>query len=417
MFNQVFKYKFYKGKFSDGPLVPYLDDFAADLFDRGFNRPAVRNRFVVIGRLNDWLKKKKILISGIDDAQIARFTKAESKRVYSLTERGDLATIRLFVELLRKRGVVSVEKGPRPTPIDKMLGDFRRHLENEHGVCIQTIETYIRYSRHFSESCFGKSGVNFRNLSNKKVNQYFLKVAKRFSPGTTRLVATSTKAFLRYLKFRGFIEIDLSPCIPSIPVFQATNLPYFLSLDDQRKLLGSFDKAALCGRRDYAMILLMLRLGIRGCEVARLSIDDIDWVSGELTLQGKGRQAKLLPLPSDVGLAIVKYLKIRNQKNSSRSLFLSSFPPFNPVDRKLVGIAVRAAVARAGLKPYRSGSHLLRHTAATQMLHRGASLSEIGMVLGHQAIKTTAIYAKVDIATITPLARRWPKALSMGDNK
>jgi len=165
------------------------------------------------------------------------------------------------------------------------------------------------------------------------------------------------------------------------------------------------------GKRDFAILLLLSRLGLRACEVAGLSMEDLDWQNGEIVLHGKGVRKKRLPISREVGKALTLYLKIRRQSIVTRKVFLRSVPPYEGISSAHVGMIVRTAIVREGLKPYRLGSHLLRHTAATEMLRKGASLPEIGMILGHRRVDSTAIYAKVDFESLRTVARPWPISL------
>jgi integrase/recombinase XerD len=201
------------------------------------------------------------------------------------------------------------------------------------------------------------------------------------------------------------IEVPLVWAVPAVADLRDRTLPRGLQPAAVKRLLASCDRRALVGRRDHAILLLLSRLGLRAGEVAAIGLDDIDWRSGLLLVSGKGARHDELPLPVDVGEAIVSYLR-RRPRCESRALFLGVTAPRTGLNRSTVGWVVRSACDRAGLR--RVGAHRLRHTAATEMLRAGASLAEIGQVLRHREPKTTAIYAKVDRKALTPLARPWP---------
>jgi len=210
---------------------------------------------------------------------------------------------------------------------------------------------------------------------------------------------------LRYLHLAGLIEAPLVWAVPSVAELRDRTLPRGLAPGAVKKLLASCDRRRLVGRRDYAILLLLSRLGLRAAEVAGLKLDDVDWRGGLLLVRGKGGRHDQLPLPVDVGEALVSYLR-RCPRCESRALFLRTAAPREGLSRSAIGWVVRAACDRAGLP--RVGAHRLRHTAATEMLRQGASLAEIGQVLRHREQKTTAIYAKVDRKALRPLARPWP---------
>jgi site-specific recombinase XerD len=222
-----------------------------------------------------------------------------------------------------------------------------------------------------------------------------------------RDLVCALRSFLRYLHLAGLIELPLVWAVPAVADLRDRTLPRGLEPAAVKRLLASCDRRRTIGRRDYAILLLLVRLGLRAGEVAAINLDDLDWRAGLLLVHGKGSREDLLPLPVDVGEAIVSYLR-RRPTCASRALFLRVTAPLRPVDRCTVAWVVRAACDRAGLP--RVGAHRLRHTAATEMLRHGASLAEIAQVLRHREQKTTAIYAKIDRAALRALARPWPTA-------
>jgi len=213
------------------------------------------------------------------------------------------------------------------------------------------------------------------------------------------------RSFLRYLHLAGLIGAPLAWAVPSVADLRDRSLPRGLEPAAIKKLLVSCDRRTLIGRRDYAVLLLLSRLGLRAGEVAAIELDDIDWRAGLLLVRGKGGRHDMLPLPVDVGEALVAYLR-RRPRCECRALFLRVTAPREGMNRCTVAWVVRAACDRAALP--RVGAHRLRHTTATEMLRRGASLAEIGQVLRHREQKTTAIYAKVDRKALRRLARPWP---------
>jgi integrase len=213
------------------------------------------------------------------------------------------------------------------------------------------------------------------------------------------------RSCLRFLHVAGLIEAPLVWAVPSVADLRDRTLPRGLEPAAVRKLLASCDRRRTIGRRDYAIVLLLSRLGLRRGEVAAMQLEDIDWRAGELLIRGKGPRQDVLPLPVDVGEALVSYLR-RRPRCESRALFVRMTAPLQELAPHTIGWIVREACTRAGLP--RVGAHRLRHTAATEMLRQGASLAEIGQVLRHREQKTTAIYAKVDRRALRALARPWP---------
>jgi site-specific recombinase XerD len=221
---------------------------------------------------------------------------------------------------------------------------------------------------------------------------------------------SSLRAVLRFLFLAGETSQQLVFAVPSMPTWKQTALPSALEPAQARAVLASCDRRTVGGRRDHLVVLLMLRLGLRACEVAALTVDDIHWVEGEIEVRGKGSTGRL-PLPTDVGKAIVGYLRWSRPTTTLRALFLTSRAPAGAVSSSSIVAVAGGVLRRAGVE---GGGHRLRHTAATSMLRRGASLTEIAQVLRHRHLGTTAIYAKVDRDTLRDLAQRWPVRSSGG---
>lgn len=408
MFDQVFRYQHYTQELRTGPLSAYLDEFAHTLFERGHSRRKVRNKFIAIGQLSRWMRRHRLSSQHLNDATLQKFIRAESRRIVSpLSEQGEIASLKLLTKILRNKGILPT-KVLEMTGTDVVLNDFGNYLSADCGITPGAIYCYKRYVGFFLKFKFENHGMRWDDINAQDFYRFLLWISRRFAPGTTKLVISGLRSFFRFLKLRGLINFDLATAVPSVPCWRARNLPYYLNKREVEKLLSSIDQSSSLGKRDFAILLLLVRLGLRGCEVANLGLDDLDWTNGEIVINGKGVKKKRLPLPNEVGRALVAYLKVRPKNEKTRHFFLRSFPPYVEFTRGLVGIIVRKALDQANLTPFKSGSHLLRHTAATEMLRKGASLQEIGMVLGHQGIDSTAIYAKVDLASLDPIVRPWP---------
>jgi site-specific recombinase XerD len=221
-------------------------------------------------------------------------------------------------------------------------------------------------------------------------------------------ITTSLRSFFQFARYRGFITADLAAAVPKVAGWSMTGIPRAIAPVEIRKLLSSIDRRHPKGRRDYAILLLLARLGMRSGEITCLDLDDIDWNSGSLKVRGKGRET-ILPLPREVGHAIVEYLRHGRPPATSRRLFLRSKAPFRGFrDSTVIAGIVRYAIERAGVQSPTHGAHQFRHALASQMLRHGSSLKEIGELLGHRSVQTTTIYAKVDIPALRMLALRWP---------
>ena len=234
--------------------------------------------------------------------------------------------------------------------------------------------------------------------------------APRLHLKRAKLLTTALRSFLHYARYRGDIALDLAAAVPAVANWSMPSIPRAIPADAVRRLLASINRRTAMGRRDYAILLLLARLGLRGGEVARLNLEDIDWNVGSLTVQGKGGQRSVLPLPPDVGAAIAAYLRRGRPRSISRRVFLRIQAPLCGF-RGPVAIAslVRHNLLRAGIKAPTQGAHQFRHALATEMLRHGASLAEIGQVLRHRSPETTKIYTKVDVESLRALALPWPR--------
>ena len=288
--------------------------------------------------------------------------------------------------------------------VEAVLAGFIGYLREQRCVSTLTVEAYAADARRFLERR-GRRGV--RGLTASDVSRAILREADgRRAPATVRRYACSLRAFLRYAHLIGLIGTDLSSAAVPVSGRQVSLLPQGLTQVQARELLHTCDRRRAVGRRDYAMIVLMLRLGLRAREVATLQLEDLDWRTGQVTVHGKHARTDVLPLPTDVGTAIAGYLQRGRPSTTARAVFIRTVPPSVGVSRSAVSPVVRRASTRAGLETF--GSHRLRHTTACQVLRTGGSLVEIGQILRHDSLATTARYARVDVDRLRQIARAWP---------
>jgi integrase len=255
---------------------------------------------------------------------------------------------------------------------------------------------------------FGQEAATVDFLTPQQVVQYVTQRAARVKPGTSRHEATVLRSFFRSLQLSGLCDTRLAESVPTVANWRLSHLPRFLTEDELRAFLASFDRGAPLGRRGYAIALCLARLGLRSCEVAGLTLEDVDWRASTIRIRAsKVRRMRLLPLPADVGRAIASYLRHGRPPSVERRLFLQHWPPHAPLEAGAIQHLIPAAFRRAGLPE--KGAHALRHTAATRLLRGGASLKEVADVLGHRSLDTTTIYAKVDLPRLAEVALSWPE--------
>jgi integrase/recombinase XerD len=388
-----------------GPFAPYAAGFESWLQSRAYSPSAVADRLCQFDQLSRWLEREGLGVGELTEEQAGRFVavRRTAGRVTWVTSR----SVMLPLGYLREIGVV-----PMPVlvvvrgPFEELLADYRRYLLVERRLSEHTVlDVYEPAARLFLAGREGPEGLVPEQLSAADVSAFLVRECPRRSVSGARDLVCALRSLLRYLHLAGLIDVPLVWAVPSVADLRDRSLPRGLEPAAVKKLLASCDRRTLIGRRDYAVLSLLARLGLRAGEVAAIELDDIDWRAGLLLVRGKGSRHDVLPLPVDVGEALVSYLR-RRPRCECRALFLRVTAPREGMNRCTVAWVVRAACDRAGLP--RVGAHRLRHTAATEMLRKGASLVEIGQVLRHREQKTTAIYAKVDRKALRALARPWP---------
>jgi len=388
-----------------GPLAPYAAGFESWLRSRSYSPSAAANRLCQLDRLSRWLERRDLTAGELSDARVAEFT--DSRREAGLLTWTTQQSVALPLAYLREIGAMpSPEAIVASGPLEELLADYGRYLRVERRLAEHTVrDAYLPAARLFLTGREGLDGLGLERLSAADVSLFLVAECPKRSVTGTRDLASALRSFLRYLHVAGLIEAPLQWAVPSVADLRDRTLPRGLKPPAVRKLLASCDRRRTIGRRDYAIVLLLSRLGLRRGEVAAIQLEDIDWRAGLLLVRGKGSRQDVLPLPVDVGEALVSYLR-RRPRCESRALFVRITAPLQGLAPHTIGWIVREACTRAGLP--RVGAHRLRHTAATEMLRAGASLAEIGQVLRHREQKTTAIYAKIDRRALRALARPWP---------
>ena len=324
---------------------------------------------------------------------------------------GDATALKQLLDFLRDRDVIPVEKmrQRRLSPVEQRVHAFERYLREERVLTTATIVNYVRFIREFLKDCFGSAPVRLSQLCAGDVVRFVQRQAPRLHLKTAKLLTTALRSFLQYTRYRGYVRLDLAAAVPLVANWSMPSIPRAIAPDQVRRLLARINRHTAVGRRDYAILLLLARLGLRSSEVVLLELDDIDWKDGSLRVHGKGGRLVQLPLPKDVGEAIAAYLQHGRPRSTSRRVFLRAKAPIRGfLGPSAVGTIVRHALLRAGIDAPTTGAHQFRHGLATEMLRHGASLSEISELLGHRSPETTKIYTKVDLDALRTLALPWP---------
>jgi len=318
------------------------------------------------------------------------------------------ALLRLLA-MLRKIGVVAP---PRPlplTPVELWLQEYTRYLENYRGFVATTIAGYCLPVRRLLVREYGTGPVELGALRAPAILSFIRYHVQHHGRLSAPYLTNALRSFFKFLRHRGEITLDLAAAVPSVVGWTLAGLPKQLPRGEVRRVLAHQERDNPAGRRNYAILLLLARLGLRSCEVAALRLEDVDWDEGRINIRSrKGGRTIALPLPHDVGRAIAEYLKAGRPDCACREVFVRNKSPMGGISRIGVGQVARSAMLRSGITGVSMGAHTFRHTLASELLRRGASLDEIGRILRHRDASTTAIYAKVDMNALRQLAVRWP---------
>ncbi len=384
-----------------GPLSPFANAYRQRLEERGYSRLSAVNLQRQAAHLSRWLDARGLGVEQLNEACIeAFFADQRARGRESTLSRPGLSCI---LELLRERGVLSAAESPALSPTEELMGSFGRYLLAERGLVPGTVRGYVDRARRFVVG-LGPSGLG--DLTPAAVTAAVLRESALVSVSTTQNYVASLRAFLRFCFLQGLVGGDLSQAALPITGRKRSSLPRGIAKHEANALLASCDRRTAIGRRDYALIVTLLRLGLRRGEVAGQRLEDIDWRAGELVVVGKGARRDRLPLPEAVGAAIAAYLGRGRPASDRREVFLRARAPFEPMAAGTVASTVRRACRRAGVAEV--GAHRLRHTAACEMVAAQVPLPQIAQVLRHRSLQSTAVYARVDLDRLRQLARPWP---------
>jgi site-specific recombinase XerC len=389
-----------------GPLQRYGPGFAAELARLGYTAGSASVHMRTVAHLSRWLAVEGLEAAGLTPAVAERFL--ADRRAAGYTRHLSPQALALLLGYLRRLGVAPLPRLAEPgTAAEVLLGRYRAYLVSERGLAASTVGHYMVEARLFLERAAGADLGGLAGLAAAGVSGFVAAECCRRGTGSAKMLVTALRSLLRFLFADGLLAADLAAAVPAVAGWRGAGLPKALPAGHVAALLACCDRETAAGRRDFAVLMLLARLGLRAGEVAALGLDDISWRAGEIVIRGKGRRDEQMPLPADVGEALAGYLRYgRPAGAGSRAVFVRECAPAGPLSAGAVKAIVRRACRRAGLAE--AGAHRLRHTAAVQMLRAGSPLAEIGQVLRHRSAATTAIYAKVDHAALAALALPWP---------
>ena len=389
----------------EGPLGRYAPGFGAHLVGQGYAPSSAEDQPRLMAHLSRWLVEQRAESAALTPELVGRFLVARRAGYVKLTSRRALAPLLGYLDGL---GVLPEPLTEQSGPVERLLADYRDYLVRERGLAAGTVRLREQVARLFLRERPEPLELALRRLGPGEVTAFVLDQCRsgRRGGSSAKTLTSGLRSLLWFLHVAGWVPVPLAPTVPSVAGWRLASLPRALEARQVERLLASCDRSTALGRRDFAVLTLLWRLGLRSFEVAALSLDDIDWRASELTIRGKGSASERLPLPHDVGQALVDYLRAGRPRVACRQVFVRARAPLRAVSPAGVRSVVHHACDRAGLQ--RVGAHRLRHTVATELLRAGASLQQIAQVLRHTSWASTAVYTKVDRASLRTLARPWP---------
>ena len=389
-------------------LDVHLTEFLATLAKAGYAEKTQHDKRRAVVPFIRWVRDARIAIADLDEACAGVFLAHRPRRRGKYRDSAR-AAVHQFLGHLRMVGVVAPRRS-EPSPADVFVRRYLDHLRTDRGLCAHSIEVYSPFVRAFVVT--QRLAESVAALDALVVRGYVLDHSRGRSVSFVKLLTAALRSFLRFLFLDGEIDLDLSTAVPPVRRWRFATVPSFLTPDEVEQVIAVADRTTARGRRAFAMLLLLARLGLRAGEIVALELDDIRWRTGEIVIRGKGRLHDCLPLLDDVGEALALYLREARRPSASRRVFLRRCAPHVGLSGPTaVCVVARAALRRAGLRPTgRVGAHIFRHSLATRMIRRGASLAEISQVLRHRSIDTTQLYAKVEFEALRGVALPWPIA-------
>lgn len=415
MLNDIFTRASLLAKLQSGPLGPYLPDLVSALQQQRYASHTIQKYLHAADAFGRWLNTQQLALYDVNEGVIARYVSTLQRRKVHSRPRGapphEAVGLKHLLTLLRHQGIAAPPQRDLPTTaIARILADYEQFLEHICGAAITTRHKYLYFARQFIIFAFGFSTPEWSALRAETITHFVQQETSHRNGSGRKAPGSAIRVFLRYLVTGGLLPAGLEAAVPRMRVWKHASLPERLTAEEVTGLLAACADGTVIGKRNHALLLLLARLGVRAFEAARLQLDDIDWRTGIIIIRAsKNHRERSLPLPEEVGQALIDYLRNGRPTTSCREIFLEHTAPFQPLrTASAITKVVKRLLNQTGIERRSSGAHLLRHTAASQMVCRGASFKEVADVLGHQSLQTTHIYAKLDLAALSQVALPWP---------
>jgi site-specific recombinase XerD len=388
-----------------GPLAAYALGFRDELLHIGYSERSARDGVYLLAHLSRWLIEQDLGPASLTAREQERFLAARRNAGYRRPR--SVRPLRVLLGYLGQfEAIPSTDEPARTCALDALLDQYRTYLKVERRLAPSTMRTNVDVARRFLCEHAGGEDLDVERLAVSDVTEFMIGQSSRYSVGSMKVISTAIRSLLRFLHVTGAVERNLAGAVLPVAGRRAAPLPRVLDDRVITALLQSCDQTTVVGRRDFAILTLLARLGLRAGEIAGLRLDDVDWKAGELLVRGKGNRLDRLPLPHDVGEALADYLCHGRPPWQGRCLFLRTCAPSGAITPHAITMVPRSASRRAGIATV--GAHQLRHRAATSMMRQGATLSDVAQVLRHRSESTTRIYVRVDRAALDLVVRPWP---------
>lgn len=387
----------------NGPMGPYLPHLVRTLEDQQFCYRAVRRSIRRANALGLWLQQQDVPLSEANESHADAFVEQRGRTPCG---RRIASGVPKIVGILQTQGILNAPEAR--TKADCWLQRFDDHLARVHGISPKTRGNYLRYARRLLASRPGETALNWTHLSAEDIQAFAQTEAAKLNSGhSASQVSTAVRAIIRFLAAEGSVSPNLAKALPPVRHWKHASLPKHFSTEQLDRVLTLCKGDLSISFRDRAIVLLLARLGMRSGEVRQLQMEHVDWVEGVIHVRlGKARRERVLPLPEDVGAALVNYLRQERPPSSDRTIFLRSCSPPKPL--RTIAEIVGRVLKKAGITGPRVGAHHFRHTVATHMVRQGVPFKDVADILGHRQLDTTAIYAKLDLPSLAGVVLPWP---------
>jgi site-specific recombinase XerD len=401
-------------RMEQGPMSPYLIQRAAALHSQGYRSEVIRTHLRAAHRFGLWLVEHGHCVADITDATVDSYLRELRRRYPSFFSQTrhhvNALGLRQFVDFLAQQGALRSDRRKSLTRVERWLADFDHHLDQVVGNAPSTRSDYVRYARRLLTECFGAAEPDWSSFKAEQISDFLRRQAEKLKPSNCGDPVRALRAFIRFLVAKGAVPVGLDGAVVRVRAWSQSSLPRHISPVELQRVLNSVDLTTPLGLRERAIVMVLGQLGLRASELVKLSLDDIDWAEGRVIIRTpKNRRERILPLPQQVGNALVAYLQHARPSTPARELFVRWRAPLCALSGAMaVGKIVRKALKRAGVNVHRPGVQVLRHTLATQMVCRGATFKEAADILGHRCLSSTALYAKLDLVSLSRVAMPWP---------